>query len=142
MNEFGMHPLNLTGRLADNFYVAYDSVLIVKILLKGREIVVAPEIFGGTDDGLGHVFQVVFKTLRVRHRGSACRSTRSRNLADKNPGVSTETRTPSNASASFSRPASVSKVVASAGSTYRSRSLSSVSVPVKTDPKTRGLESP
>ena len=88
------------------------------------------------------VFEVVFNTLGVRHSGSACCNTRSRNFTDKNFGVSTDTCTPSNSSASCSSPASVNKVVESVGSTSKSRSLPSVSVPVKTDPKTRGRDRP
>ena len=57
-------------------------------------------------------------------------------------GVRTETGTPSKVSASRLNAASVKRLVFSAGSTSKSRSLCSSSVPVRTDPKMRGCDKP
>src|SRR3954452_18692762 len=97
-------------------------------------------IAGRPLNGMRDVFQIILDPLRMGHNGSACCSTWSRKFIDRNAGVRTETRTPSKAPAWCSRRARVNKVVVSDGSTSRSRSLSSVSVPVRTDPKTRGRD--
>jgi hypothetical protein len=80
--------------------------------------------------------------LGVPHKGRECCNTSLRNLGGKAFGVSTDTGTPRSFSASILNAASVNKLVDSAGSTSKSRSLSSVSVPLKTDPKTRGRARP
>jgi len=88
------------------------------------------------------VVKIILYTLWVLHRGWACSNTSLRNFGGKPFGVKTDTGTPSNSSASVFNPASVSKLVECPGSTNRSRSLSSVSVPLTTDPKIRGLDRP
>ena len=63
------------------------------------------------------------------HRGRACCKTLLRNFGGNAFGVSTDTGTLSSFSASILKAASVSRLVNSAGSASKSRSLSSVSVP-------------
>jgi hypothetical protein len=75
------------------------------------------------------------------YRGRACCKSLLRNFGGNAFGVSTDTGTPSSFSAPILKAASVRRLVASAGSTSKSRSLRSVSVPFKTDPKTRGAPS-
>jgi hypothetical protein len=84
----------------------------------------------------------VFDAFGVLHRGRARCKTVLRNFGGNAFGVSTEAGTPSNFSASILKAARVKRLVDSAGSTSKSRSLCSVSVPVKTDPKRRGRDRP
>src|SRR4029077_64567 len=72
----------------------------------------------------------------------ACRKTSLRNFGGNAFGLSTDTGTPSSFSASILKAASVNRLVDRAGSTSKSRSLCSVSVPLTTDPKTRGRDRP
>jgi transposase InsO family protein len=79
--------------------------------------------------------------FRVEGR-RACRKTSLRNFGGNAFGLSTDTGTPSSFSASILKAASVNRLVDRAGSTSKSRSLCSVSVPLTTDPKTRGRDRP
>src|SRR5690606_38955555 len=73
------------------------------------------------------------------HSGRASRSTWSRKRTGRSPGVRTSTGTPSSSSRAICRPPRSNRVVSGVGSTSRSRSLPSRSVPCTTDPYTRGL---
>src|SRR5271166_110478 len=141
-DEFRRLLLNPARRLPNNLNVAYNSVLNLLVLLERLNAVETLHISGSSLNGLRDVLQIVFDTLWMLHKGSACCNTRSRNFTDRNSGVSTVTGTPSNCCAACSSPASVNKVVVFVASTNKSRSLSSVSVPLKTDPKTRGCDRP
>ena len=52
-------------------------------------------------DRFGNMFKVILDPLRVHHSGAACARTRARNFGGNPLGVSTETLTPSNSSASL-----------------------------------------
>jgi len=73
--------------------------LATLVSLKIGEIASVLKIFGHPVDRFNNMFQVIRHTLGVLHRGCASRNTRSRNFSGKNPGVSTETGTPSNSRA-------------------------------------------
>jgi hypothetical protein len=88
------------------------------------------KIAGGSLDSLGNVLKVVFDAFGVPHIGCACCKTLLRNFSGNPFGVSTDTGTPSNFSASILKPASVNRLVDSAGSIGKSRSLWTVWVPV------------
>jgi hypothetical protein len=144
-DEVWRRVLNLAHGFANDLDVADNRVLNLPVLLKGIEIWHGLEIACCAVDGFDNMlqmFQILFNTLRMLHRGCACRSTSLRNFGGNPFGVRTDTGTPNNSSASFFRPASVSRLVDRAGSTSKSRSLSFVSVPLTTDPKTRGCERP
>src|SRR5271165_5231182 len=114
---------------------AHDRILDLLVSLERFQILYRLKVCRSAGDRLGDMLQVVFNALGVLHRGSACCRTLSRNF-DGNPfGVDTDTVTPSNCPASICNLAMVNKLVDSVGSTSKSRSLSSVSVPVKTEPK-------
>src|SRR5271157_486037 len=142
MNEIRRQIVNLVHCLTDNLDVAYNRILNLLVLLESFKVLQGLKVAGRSFDGLRNVLQVVFETLGVLHRGRACCNTLLRNFGGKPFGVNTDTGTPSKFSASIFKPASVSRLVDSAGSTSKSRSLSSVSVPLKTDPKTRGCDRP
>ena len=89
--------------------------------------------------GFQHMAEVVSETA-VGHTGMASARTFARNLGGKSPGVKRSTGTPSSSSSSICRPPRSNSVAPGCGSTSRSRSLSSVSLPCRTDPNTRGLE--
>src|SRR5215469_12169408 len=127
-DKFRPFLLDPAGSFADDLDVADNRILRLLIFLERLNSV--------------NVLQVILDALRMLHKGSACWRTRSRNFGERNPAVKTVTGTPSSCCASCSMPASVKRVVVSAASTNRSRSLSSVSVPLRTEPKTRGWERP
>src|SRR5271157_2970104 len=142
MNEIRCQIVNLGHCLTDNLDVAYNRILNLLVLLESFKISQTPKVAGRSFDGLRNVLQIVLEALGVLHRGWACCNTWLRNFGGNPFGVNTDTGTPSNSSASIFKPAIVSRLVDSAGSTSKSRSLSSVSVPLKTDPKTRGCDRP
>jgi hypothetical protein len=90
---------DLVGRFTNYFHVAGDSVAGPFIPLEILEMIDALKISGDPVDRFDDVFQVILDPFRVLHSGCASRNTRSRNFTDKNPGVSTDTGTPSNSRA-------------------------------------------
>jgi hypothetical protein len=134
--------MNLAYGFADDFDVADNRVLNLRVLLKGFEVWHRLKVIDGSVNRLRNVPHIIFDALRVLHRGWACCNTSLRNFGGSPFGVKTDTGTPSNSSASVFKPASVSRLVDCPGSTNKSRSLSSVSVPFATDPNTRGRDRP
>jgi len=122
--------------------LAAARILNLLVVLECFKVRQGLKVAAGALDGLGNVPEVVFDAFGMPHRGRACCKTLLRNFGGNAFGVSTDTGTPRSFSASIFKAASVSRLVDSAGSTSKSRSLSSVSVPFKTDPKTRGRAKP
>ena len=133
---------DLAHSLADNLDVAYHRILNLPVLFERLKVRQGLKVVSGALDGFRNVSEVIFDAFRVLHKGRAWRKTVPRNFGGNPFGVSTDTGTPSNFSASILKAASVKRLVDSPGSTSKSRSLWSVSVPVKIDPKTRGRERP
>ena len=88
---------------------------------------------------LGHLLNPKHQPLGTARSGRASAITCARIRAGKSPGVTTSTGTPNISSSSTCSPPRSNKVVPGCGSTSRSRSLPSLSVPCRTDPNTRGL---
>lgn len=123
--------------LADQLWPEITGLLSALVL---KEVLLGQTFYKdtGVKSSLLHMTEVVGKTVHAQ-TGSACSSTWDRNLGDKSPGVSKSTRTPNKASSSACSPPKSNSVVPGRGSTKRSMSLSSRSVPCRTDPKTRRL---
>lgn len=73
------------------------------------------------------------------HNGLASARTCALKRDGRSPGVLTSTGTPRSASSSTCSPPKSNSVVSGEGSTSKSRSLSSLSAPCRTEPNTRGL---
>jgi len=138
----GAARLIVVHGLADDLDIAHDRILDLQVLLECCEVGQRFKVATGALDGLRNVAEIIVDALGVPHKGRECCNTSLRNLGGKAFGVSTDTETPRSFSASILNAATVNKLVDSAGSTNKSRSLSSVSVPLKTDPKTRGRARP
>lgn len=87
-----------------------------------RHIKQGLKIAGRLYDSFCNMLQVVLKALGMLHRGRACCNTWSRNFGGNPFRVRTDIGTPSNFSASIFKPAIVSRLVDSPGSTSKSRS--------------------
>jgi len=109
-DEVWCGALNLADGFANDLDVADNRVLNLPVLLKGFEVWHGLKIAGCAVDGFRNMFQIVFNTFRVFHRGCACRSTPLRNFGGNPFGVRTDTGTSNNSSASFFRPARVSRL--------------------------------
>ncbi len=133
--------MNLAHGFADDLDVADNRILNLRILLKGCEVWHGLKIADRPVNRFRNVLQIVFDSLRVLHRGCARCNTSLRNFGGNPFGVKMDTGKPNNSSASFFKPASVSKLWNVRGQPTV-KSLSSVSVPFTTDPNTRGRDRP
>src|SRR5436305_8958837 len=131
-------PLNSVRGFANDFNVADHSVLRLRISLEGFPARQRFKIASRAGNRFKNVLQIIFNTFRMLHRGCACCKTLFRNFIGKSLGVKTDTCTPNSCCASCSKPVRVNSVVEDVASTKRSRSLSSSSLPVNTEPYTRG----
>jgi len=129
-------------RLADDLDVADDGVLHLRIFFECFDAGQRLDMAASAVDSFGNVPKAIFDALRMPHKSRAFCKTSLRNFGGNALGVRTETGTPSNVSASRLNVASVKRLVFSAGSTSKSRSLCPSSVPVRTDPKMRGCDKP
>lgn len=95
--ERGIHPLDVVGRLADDFEVSDDGVL--HQLAGGKPgCIHARSVSLDACHRLQDVPQVIGHPPRFVHTGTACCSTACRKLAGSALGVSTSTGTPSSCS--------------------------------------------
>jgi hypothetical protein len=84
--------------------VPYDRVLIAVLLFETLEAFDRRQYSVTLSMACEMLFKIILDALRVLHSGWACCKTRSGNFGDKKSGVNTETCTPSNCSASRSKP--------------------------------------
>ena len=136
VREVGIMTRYVAAGLADNLQIA-DHRVLRHVVLGKADFVHVVGVAVNAFDSFKNMAEIVGQA-----RASALipASPRSRNLSGNPFGVSTSTVTPSSWRNSL-RIAPMSNIVASgAGSTRMSRSLSSVSLPCKTEPNTLALE--
>ena len=75
------------GEQIDDFDVAHNRVLHLRVLLEGGAVGQRLERAGDALDGLGNMPKVIFDALRVVHTASACCKILLRNFSGKALGV-------------------------------------------------------
>ena len=123
---------------ADQQQIQDDRLLGPLVALEGRAVE-SIDVAACIPRSFAHLLNPQGQTFRALHNGRASPMTCARIRAGRSRGVTTSTRTPSRSSSSTCRPPKSNRVVPGCGSTSKSRSLPSLSVPCSTEPNTRGL---